>query len=127
MAIDAEHPRFVPMTNGRVRWQADRRLAGSFNVALLQRCHIIGFELQPSGTTVIGSFHLPAPQPQRQRRNGRAIACAQNGCISDYSQQIHSPFWKRSAIDSGMANDQTQGGVLMGERFRVGFIALTVV
>jgi hypothetical protein len=61
VAIDAEHPRFVPMTNTRVRWQADRRLAGRFNVALLQRCHIIGFELQPSGTTLIGSFPPPGP------------------------------------------------------------------
>jgi LysM repeat protein len=52
---------------------------------------------------------------------------AQKGCISDFSQQIHSPFWRRSATDSGVANDQTQSGVLMGERFRVGFIALTVV
>jgi len=34
-------PRFVPMTNVRVRWLADRRLAGRFDLALLQRSHII--------------------------------------------------------------------------------------
>jgi len=40
--VDATYPRFVPMTNVRVRWLADRHLAGRFDFALLQRCHIIG-------------------------------------------------------------------------------------
>jgi hypothetical protein len=40
--VDASYPRFVPMTNVHVRWLADRRLAGRFDFALLQRCHIIG-------------------------------------------------------------------------------------
>ena len=40
--IDANEPHFVPMTNVRVRWLADRRLAGRYPFALLQRSHIIG-------------------------------------------------------------------------------------
>jgi hypothetical protein len=40
--VDAEYPRFIPMTNVNVRWLADRRLAGRFDLALLQRSHIIG-------------------------------------------------------------------------------------
>jgi hypothetical protein len=40
--VDAAYPRFVPMTNVHVRWLADRRLAGRFDFALLQRSHIIG-------------------------------------------------------------------------------------
>ena len=57
--IDAEHPRFVPMTNVRVRWLADRRLASRYNFALLQRSHIIGFELQADGDAAVESFHIP--------------------------------------------------------------------
>jgi hypothetical protein len=40
--VDASYPRFIPMTNVHVRWLSDRRLAGRFDFALLQRCHIIG-------------------------------------------------------------------------------------
>lgn len=40
--VDSVDPRFMPMTNVRVRWLADRRLAGRYPFALLQRSHIIG-------------------------------------------------------------------------------------
>lgn len=40
--VDATYPRFIPMTNVHVRWLSDRRLAGRFDFALLQRSHIIG-------------------------------------------------------------------------------------
>jgi hypothetical protein len=40
--VDAAYPKFIPMTNVHVRWLADRRLAGRFDLALLQRSHIIG-------------------------------------------------------------------------------------
>ncbi|HXQ96346.1 MAG TPA: hypothetical protein VN800_05430 [Candidatus Acidoferrales bacterium] len=40
--VDANDPRFIPMTDIRVRWLADRRLAGRFAFGLLQRTHIVG-------------------------------------------------------------------------------------
>lgn len=40
--VDAIDPRFIPMTNVRVRWLVDRRLTGRYSFALLQRRHIIG-------------------------------------------------------------------------------------
>jgi hypothetical protein len=40
--IDSPEPHFVPMTGVRVRWLTDRRLAGRFEFALLQRSHIVG-------------------------------------------------------------------------------------
>lgn len=54
-----------------------------------------------------------------------SAVCAQEGCISGFSQQISLPFWRRSAIDFGVANDQMQSGGLMDERWRTAFIALT--
>jgi len=48
MFIDATDPRFLPMTNVRVRWLADRRLAGRYPFALLQRSHIIGVATEVS-------------------------------------------------------------------------------
>jgi hypothetical protein len=40
--VDSTDPHFMPMTNVRVRWLADRRLVGRYPFALLQRSHIIG-------------------------------------------------------------------------------------
>jgi hypothetical protein len=40
--IDATDPAFVPLTDVRVRWLADRRLAGRYAFALVQRAHIVG-------------------------------------------------------------------------------------
>lgn len=47
--VDATYPRFIPMTNVHVRWLADRRLAGRFDFALLQRSHIIGVATDTGG------------------------------------------------------------------------------
>jgi hypothetical protein len=40
--IDAMDPHWIPMTGVRVRWLNDRRLAGRFAFALLQRSKIVG-------------------------------------------------------------------------------------
>lgn len=40
--IDGDDPRFIPMTDVRVRWLADRRLTGRFAFALIQRSHVVG-------------------------------------------------------------------------------------
>lgn len=40
--VDATDPKFIPMSNVRVRWLADRRLAARFPFALLQRSQIVG-------------------------------------------------------------------------------------
>jgi len=44
--IDASDPKFIPMSNVRVRWLADRRLAARFAFALLQRSQIVGVATQ---------------------------------------------------------------------------------
>lgn len=40
--VDSVDPPFMPMTNVRVRYLADRRLVGRYPFALLQRSHIVG-------------------------------------------------------------------------------------
>lgn len=47
--VDATDPRFIPMTNVRVRWLADRRLAGRYPFALIHRSHIVGVATEVSG------------------------------------------------------------------------------
>ncbi len=47
--VDSTDPEFMPMTNVRVRWLADRRLAGRFPFALVQRRKIIGVATEVTG------------------------------------------------------------------------------
>ncbi|MFI5261537.1 MAG: hypothetical protein ACHQZR_03160 [Candidatus Limnocylindrales bacterium] len=47
--LDASDPHFIPMTDVRVRWLADRRLAGRYPFALIQRIHIVGVAMDVSG------------------------------------------------------------------------------
>ena len=47
--VDATDPRFIPLTNVRVRWLADRRLAGRYPFALIHRSHIVGVATEVSG------------------------------------------------------------------------------
>ncbi|HEX7472332.1 MAG TPA: hypothetical protein VF323_04565 [Candidatus Limnocylindrales bacterium] len=47
--VDATDPPFIPMTNVRVRWLADRRLAGRFPFALIQRSHVVAVATEISG------------------------------------------------------------------------------
>ena len=40
--VDATDPRFIPMSDVRVRWVSDRKLAARYPFALLQRSQILG-------------------------------------------------------------------------------------
>ena len=40
--VDATDPKFIPMSDVRVRWVSDRKLAGRYPFALLQRTQILG-------------------------------------------------------------------------------------
>jgi hypothetical protein len=40
--VDATDPRFIPMTDVRVRWVSDRKLAAKYPFALVQRAQILG-------------------------------------------------------------------------------------
>ena len=64
--VDSTDPRFIPMSNVRVRWLADRRLAGRYPFALIQRSQILGVATEGTG----------APKAARARRRA-AVAAAE--------------------------------------------------
>jgi hypothetical protein len=60
--VDSTDPPFMPMTNVRVRWLTDRRLAGRFPFALVHRRKIIGIATEPgSGSSLRDDWGGPAP------------------------------------------------------------------
>ena len=64
--VDSSDPKFIPMSNVRVRWLADRRLAGRYPFALVQRSQILGVATEGTG----------APKAARARRRA-AVAAAE--------------------------------------------------
>jgi hypothetical protein len=71
--LDATDPHFIPLTNVRVRWLADRRLAGRFAFALVQRDHIVGVATDVSSgpSPLRGRTEPAAPDPWGFERGGR--------------------------------------------------------
>lgn len=64
--VDSTDPAFMPMTNVRVRWLADRRLAGRFPFALVHRRQIIAVatEVGTGLTLLTGRGVTSAPDDQ---------------------------------------------------------------
>jgi hypothetical protein len=69
--VDSTDPRFIPMSNVRVRWLADRRLAGRYPFALVQRSQILGVATEGTG----------APTQARARRRA-AVAAAEAALVA---------------------------------------------
>ena len=87
----------------------------------------LGFDLDTRGYPC---FHGVVPLYELPKVRFGAYAVFTFTAVSGrhrFSQQIDSPFWRRSGIGSGVANDQTDSGGLMGERWRMAYIALTAV
>jgi hypothetical protein len=68
--VDTTDPKFVPMSNVRVRWLADRRLAARYPFALIQRAQILGVATEGTG----------APRAAKARRKA-AVAEAEARAI----------------------------------------------
>jgi len=70
--VDSTDPKFIPMSNVRVRWLADRRLAGRYPFALIQRSQILGVATEGTG----------APKVATARRKA-AVAAAEAEMLAD--------------------------------------------
>ena len=77
--VDSTDPRFIPMSNVRVRWLADRRLAGRYPFALIQRSQILGVATEGTG----------APKAARARRRA-AVAAAEAALAAAEAQAAAS-------------------------------------
>ncbi|HEX8024715.1 MAG TPA: hypothetical protein VF484_00785 [Candidatus Limnocylindrales bacterium] len=75
--VDSTDPRFIPMSNVRVRWLADRRLAGRYPFALIQRAQILGVATEGTG----------APTAARARRRA-AVAAAEAALVAAEAEAV---------------------------------------
>lgn len=77
--VDSTDPRFIPMSNVRVGWLADRRLAGRYPFALIQRAQILGVATEGTG----------APKAARARRKA-AVAAAEAAMAESAEAELAS-------------------------------------
>ena len=73
--VDATDPKFIPMSDVRVRWVADRKLAARYPFALLQRTQILGvategIKLGGAEQTMRRAAMLKAQSPQSADGDG---------------------------------------------------------
>jgi len=85
--VDSTDPRFIPMSNVRVRWLADRRLAGRYPFALIQRSQILGVATEGTG----------APTAARARR--RAAVAAAEAALAAAEAEVATASLSRGDSD----------------------------
>ena len=97
--VDSTDPKFIPMSNVRVRWLADRRLAGRYPFALIQRSQILGVASEGTG----------APKAARARRRA-AVAAADAAALATEAALTGEP----AAEPAGPQPDASPDRVLEG-------------
>jgi len=97
--VDSTDPKFIPMSNVRVRWLADRRLAGRYPFALIQRSQILGVASEGTG----------APKAARARRRA-AVAAADAAALAAEAALAGEP----AAEPAGPQPDASPDRVLEG-------------
>ena len=75
--VDATDPKFIPMTDVRVRWVSDRKLAAKYPFALVQRAQILGvategIKLGDAGTVARRAAALKS-QPKATEADAAAL------------------------------------------------------
>jgi hypothetical protein len=69
--VDATDPKFIPMSNVRVRWVSDRKLAARYPFALLQRAQILGVATEG---IKLGGAESTARRAEMLKAQGRTAA-----------------------------------------------------
>jgi hypothetical protein len=93
--VDSTDPKFIPMSNVRVRWLADRRLAGRYPFALIQRSQILGVASEGTG----------APKAARARRKA-AVAAAEAAAVAAEAALGGGPGLAGPTADDEMAGSE---------------------
>ncbi len=83
--VDSTDPRFIPMSDVRVRWLDDRTLAGHFDFALLHRAKILGVATEGLGGAAAAEARLREAEAAAQE--GVATAAA-NGAAATSSDEL---------------------------------------
>jgi len=78
--VDATDPKFIPMSDVRVRWVSDRKLAARYPFALLQRSQILGVATEG---IKLGGAETTARRAEMLKAQARTIAQEGDGLDAD--------------------------------------------
>jgi hypothetical protein len=78
--VDATDPKFIPMSNVRVRWVTDRKLAARYPFALVQRAQILGVATEG---IKLGGAESTMRRAEMLKAHARASVAERDGLDSD--------------------------------------------
>ena len=105
--VDATDPKFIPMSNVRVRWVSDRKLAAKYPFALLQRSQILGVATE--GIKLGGAESTMRRTAMLQALSKRAAAAESDGLGGEIGSTVPVVEGGDDAGDPAAADDGENG------------------
>lgn len=98
--VDATDPKFIPMSEVRVRWVSDRKLAARYPFALLQRSQILGVATEG---IKLGGAEQTARRAQMLKAQARSMPPEGDGLDAEVPLDSGSGTSGSTATDEGAA------------------------
>jgi hypothetical protein len=102
--VDATDPKFIPMSNVRVRWVSDRKLAAKYPFALLQRSQILGVATE--GIKLGGAESTARRAAMLQAQARKSAATESDGLGGEIGSTV--PLESGSGADDSDAADDAR-------------------
>ncbi len=103
--VDATDPKFIPMSDVRVRWVSDRKLAARYPFALLQRSQILGVATEGIR---LGGAEQTMRRAAMLKSQSRSAASIGDGLGDDVGSTV--PVADPAAAAAGAADDADGAG-----------------
>jgi hypothetical protein len=96
--VDATDPKFIPMSEVRVRWVSDRKLAARYPFALVQRSQILGVATEG---IKLGGAEQTARRTEMVKAQARTMAPEGDGLDADIALDAASPIGSGGTDEGG--------------------------
>jgi hypothetical protein len=100
--VDATDPKFIPMSNVRVRWVSDRKLAAKYPFALLQRTQILGIATEG---IKLGGSESTMRRTEMLKAQATRSAGAGDGLEDEIGSTVPVAEGAGAAFDAGESGD----------------------
>lgn len=105
--VDASDPKFIPMSDVRVRWVSDRKLAAHYPFALVQRSQILGVATEG---IELGGAETTARRAEMLKAQARSTVVEGDGLDADIPAGSGTGATTESESDSGSDADPATEG-----------------
>ena len=104
--VDATDPKFIPMSDVRVRWVADRKLAARYPFALLQRSQILGIATEG---IKLGGSEQTMRRGEMLKAQAKSAASIGDGLGDEVGSTVPVADPSAAAVGAGDSEDSSDG------------------